>query len=343
MVRRVVLSMAVMVVALFVYAGVRAQATASPTIASLDFDNNGKADIAFFKRGDGRYYVLQAPAYSTAFAISSSSGTAPSDVLMPVADYNGDGVADTALFRAVSGGTAASAAGTWTIQLGPSFSSSTSVAWGIAADTPLAADWDGDGRFDLGVWRPAERKLYVLQGGTNFTSAFTITWGIAGDRPLPGDFDGDGRIDFAVFRPAEQRVYVLQGAGYTSAFSFAFSAVVSQTFLPGDYDGDGRLDFATYTPTTLGPSNVAGTWTVAQGGNSFATQFSKAWGTTGDTPVPGDFDGDGRLDIAVWRPSEGRFFVLQAGSNYTTAFSVAWGSGADIPLGVRNPVQNTNF
>jgi len=36
---------------------------------------------------------------------------------------------------------------------------------------------------------------------------------------------------------------------------------------------------------------------------------TRQWGLAGDVPVPGDYDGDGRQDLAVWRPSSGEWFV----------------------------------
>jgi hypothetical protein len=54
------------------------------------------------------------------------------------------------------------------------------------------------------------------------------------------------------------------------------------------------------------------------------------WGAPGDQPLVGDYDGDGRADPTVFRPSEGTWYQLRSASG--AGYGILWGSGSDVPL-----------
>ena len=76
------------------------------------------------------------------------------------------------------------------------------------------------------------------------------------------------------------------------------------------------------------PSN--GVWYVLGGQGSAQTSYG--WGTSGDVPLQGDFDGDGKTDFAIYRPSSGAgnssWWITKSSDN--TYYSVTLGSSADI-------------
>lgn len=73
----------------------------------------------------------------------------------------------------------------------------------------------------------------------------------------------------------------------------------------------------------------SGTWYVVPSGNP-AKPISQPWGLQGDIPVPADYDGDGKTDFAVWRPTIGTWYVIPS-ANPSTPLSQQWGLPGDTP------------
>ncbi len=137
--------------------------------------------------------------------------------------------------------------------------------------TPTA-EFDGDSRSDVSVFRPSDGTWHVLQSGTN---TYTVSqFGANGDKVVAGDYDGDGRFDAAVFRPASGNWYVLRSSD--GGWSVTNWGIDTDKPVPGDYDGDGRTDMAVYRN---------GTWFIKQSSNG--TNFYQQFGLSTDIPVTG--------------------------------------------------------
>jgi hypothetical protein len=191
--------------------------------------------------------------------------------------------------------------------------------------TIAALDVDGDGRADIGVFRPSTGFWWGLASSTNYSSYASVHWGGTGDIPVPGDYDGDGKTDIAIWRPSTGVWWVLNSStNFTSSTSTQWGSP-GDIPAPGDYDGDGVTDPTIYRPST-------GLWYSLKSTTNYTAALIVQWGIGSDIPVPGDYDGDGKTDIAIWRPSTGAWWVLNSGTNFTSSTAILWGSPGDTPV-----------
>jgi YD repeat-containing protein len=170
------------------------------TAPKVDFDGDGKTDIAIYRASTGAWYVYPSGGgspYGMGWGGDASDKPSPGD-------YDGDGKTDIAVYRAGTGA--------WYVY--PSGGGTPyGFGWGgDATDKPTPGDYDGDGKTDIAVYRAGAGAWYVYPSGGG--APYGMGWGgDASDKPSPGDYDGDGKTDIAVYRAGTGAWYVYPSGG----------------------------------------------------------------------------------------------------------------------------------
>ncbi len=128
-----------------------------------------------------------------------------------VGDWNGDGVDDIGVHRAVG------AAGYFILDSNGSGgwdAGDTYHIFGDATDTPIIGDWNGDGVDQIGVHRAVGAAGYFIQdfngnGAWDGSDRYYI-FGDATDTPIIGDWNGDGVDQIGVHRAVGAAGYFIQ-------------------------------------------------------------------------------------------------------------------------------------
>ena len=172
-----------------------------------------------------------------------------------------------------------------------------------------AADFDEDGTLDLlapyfeGETTGASGFVIVGMPGFSIVQDEAVFDGSARDA-VPGDFNGDGHQDVLVGNNAEPVVHLYLGDGSgTVAFDQAIALPLPSGVIglaAFDLDGNGRTDFVAFNRFGVVASVTLST------ASGFETQLLP---DARPNVAAGDFDHDGRLDLATTSHAEGPFAI----------------------------------
>ncbi|CAN5851864.1 hypothetical protein BH20ACI4_BH20ACI4_12970 [soil metagenome] len=260
----------------------------------------------------------------TTYRPSNVGANDPFDAPAPAAPYENAAPGGSATFASVFGTDGAALNGTWSLYGDDDaggdpgridggwtliFESSGFICTTLL-DSPRA-DFDGDGKTDMSVFRPTEGNWYLNRSTSGFTA---INWGLNGDVLVPGDYDGDNMTDTAIKRGGDW--YILRSCDNTTAI--VNWGLASDIPVAGDYDGDFKTDYAVFRPSE-------GNWYILRSADGGNVIFN--WGLSGDKPIVGDFDGDGKTDFTVYR--DGVWYIYGSASGVKI---VTFGLASDLPV-----------
>lgn len=142
-------------------------------------------------------------------------------------------------------------------------------AFGLTETNRTPYDFDGDGKADVGIFRPNGGEWWIQNSSVDVSA---LQFGSSTDKPVSADFTGDGKTDVALFRPSSGYWYILRSEN-NSFYGFPFGAN-GDVPVSADYDGDGKTDPAVFRN---------GVWYLQQSTNGVSIQ---QFGLTNDTPIP---------------------------------------------------------
>ena len=189
--------------------------------------------------------------------------------------------------------------------------------------TITVGDFDSDGRSDIAARNARTGAWWVaLSTGSGFAAARVFgAWSrsVPWDNVVVADFDGNGTSDIAGRNPWTGQFFVSSSDGgrFTTTSSARLNPGLFRSLSVADFNGDGRADFAS--------RNIAsGAWTVvlSEGARFGRPQVFGGWSKTvaWNTITLGDFDRDGRADIAARNPRTGDWIVSRStGRSFVTA------------------------
>ncbi|MBP6213116.1 MAG: VCBS repeat-containing protein [Pyrinomonadaceae bacterium] len=264
-------------------------------------------------------------------------------------DFDGDGKTDISVYRE-GAWTVAAREPSWFYYFASSTGQIIAVPWGSGGDRPAIADFDGDGRTDLAIFRSWEDTLKFPWEASDYWINFSSDghtevmyhkgWGVISNR----NFVGDTRADLAVFNfrlddadpndPCNIYGFVIKDEKnlfQKDIMSECDDDTLSRVPALGDYNNDGYTDIAIFAKSELTERRSRFEIWHSPMTAGFTTPDMVAYLNV-DFPIPGDYDGNGKTDFAGGQYADGRLVWRIRRSTDGNFSEIVFGLDGDKPV-----------
>jgi hypothetical protein len=266
----------------------------------------------------------------TMLDVPTRDATVATPTRLAAGDFDHDGILDLAVSHEVSNlgiqfGQGALGAGNG------HFGAATTYSMGTPRDVAFA-DFNGDGNLDLAITSSVGVSIRLGNAGGTFGAETVYFVGNPGPI-VAGDFNEDGFIDLVVgggMSPYAIAPMIGHGDGTFAAPGNDPIVAIPKRFAVGDFNADGRTDLA-----LLAGGNAVvimlGAGTGTRGNGGFLQSTFYVVGTTRYEIVTGDFNGDGRTDLAF--PENGGVISVMLGQGTGSVGDGTFAAPVKYPVG----------
>jgi hypothetical protein len=261
-----------------------------------------------------------------------------------VADFNGDGIADLVSLNQSTAGTGFVLA---TVYLGNgdgTFRSALvrTTSGPVGSGYSLGVgDFNGDGIPDIAMLGYSTLDIFIGNGDGTFKTGLSSNITSAAYPFVVADLNGDGKTDLAFSTGAGVSVVLGNGDGTFQAAASYGSFLLPRVLVTADFNGDGTPDIALDSWNTATAPNSLASVLLGNGGGTLQSPVSYAAGTNSYGVVAADFNGDGRVDLALANSGSTNVSILLAKAPTLLPQTINFGQlyicliqGAVLPLGV---------